>query len=175
MVKGRREPRVRINQKIRAPEVRLINADAEQVGIVSVQEALNMAIDSGLDLVEIAPNVKPPVCKIMDFGKFLYEQAKKAKIAKKKQHTIVLKEMRFRPKTEEHDYKFKLKHIVEFINQGNKVKVYVQFRGRELAHKELGVKILDKVKADLAEIAEPEASSLWEGRRMSLIFTAKKQ
>ena len=152
----------------------MINADGEQVGIVSSREALEIARETGLDLVEIAPNVKPPVCKIMDFGKYLYEQAKKAKLAKKKQHTIVLKEMRFRPKTEEHDYNFKLKHIIEFLNQGNKVKVYVQFRGRELAHKELGVKILDRVKEDLAEIAEPEASSLWEGRRMSLIFTAKK-
>jgi len=110
----------------------------------------------------------------MDFGKYLYEQSKKAKIAKKKQHTIVLKEMRFRPKTEEHDYKFKLKHIIEFLNQGNKVKIYVQFRGRELAHKELGTKILDRVTQDLVGLADPDPNSLWEGRRMSLIFTAKK-
>jgi translation initiation factor IF-3 len=133
-----------------------------------------VARENELDLVEIAPNVKPPVCKIMDFGKYQYEQAKKAKIAKKKQHTVTLKEMRFRPKTEDHDYKFKLKHILEFLNEGNKVKVFVQFKGRELAHKELGAQLLDKIKADLADVAEPEAESLWEGRRMSLIFTAKK-
>ena len=111
----------------------------------------------------------------MDFGKYLYEQAKKAKIAKKKQHTVNLKEMRFRPKTEEHDFRFKLKHVIEFLNQGNKVKVYVEFRGREMAHKELGVKILNRVKQELADIAKPEADSLMEGRRMSLIFSAKKE
>lgn len=111
----------------------------------------------------------------MDFGKFLYEQSKKAKIAKKKQHTVNLKEMRFRPKTEEHDYNFKMKHIVEFLKQGAKVKVYVVFRGREMAHKELGVKLLDKIKADLDSIAEPEAPSLMEGRRMSLMFSARKE
>ena len=133
-----------------------------------------MARENELDLVEIAPNVKPPVCKIMDFGKYQYEQAKKAKIAKKKQHTVTLKEMRFRPKTEDHDYQFKLKHIMEFLKEGNKVKVFVQFKGRELAHKELGAELLDKIKADLAEVADAEAESLWEGRRMSLIFTAKK-
>lgn len=154
--------------------MRLIGADGQQVGIVSVQEALEVARENELDLVEIAPNVKPPVCKIMDFGKYQYEQAKKAKVAKKKQHTVTLKEMRFRPKTEEHDYNFKLKHIVEFLKEGNKVKVFVQFKGRELAHKELGAELLERIKADLAEAAEPEAESLWEGRRMSLIFTAKK-
>ena len=111
----------------------------------------------------------------MDFGKYLYEEAKKAKIAKKKQHTVNLKEMRFRPKTEEHDYQFKLKHIMEFLRLGAKVKVYVEFRGREMAHKELGVKILNRVKADLLALAEPEAESLMEGRRMSLIFSAKKE
>ena len=152
----------------------MIGADGEQIGIVSSQEALDIAKQNELDLVEIAPNVKPPVCKIMDFGKYLYEQSKKAKIAKKKQHTIVLKEMRFRPKTEEHDYKFKLKHIIEFLKEGNKVKVYVQFRGRELAHKELGANILERITADLVGIAEPEPNSLWEGRRVSLIYTAKK-
>lgn len=140
-----------------------------------IQKALEIARNKDLDLVEISPSVKPPVCKIMDFGKYLYEQSKKAKIAKKKQHTVSLKEMRFRPKTEEHDYKFKLKHVIEFLNQGNKVKVYVEFRGREMTHKELGTKILDRIKQDLLDIAEPEAASLMEGRRMSLIFASKKE
>ena len=153
----------------------MIDDEGQQVGVVSNQKAQEIASEKGLDLVEIAPNVKPPVCKIMDFGKYLYEQSKKAKIAKKKQHTVNMKEMRFRPKTEEHDYQFKLKHIIEFLNQGSKVKVYVEFRGREMAHRELGVRILDRVIKDLAEIAEPEAKSLMEGRRLSLLFVAKKK
>ncbi len=159
---------------MRAPEVRLINSDGKQVGIVSSREALDIAREQELDLVEIAANAKPPVCKIMDYGKYQYEQTKKAKEAKKKQHTITVKEMRFRPKTEEHDYNFKLKHIRSFLEQGNKVKVFVQFKGRELAHKELGAKILDRVKEDLSDIADPETNSVWEGRRMSLIFNPKK-
>ena len=145
------------------------------MGIVSSREALEIAREKELDLVEIAASAKPPVCKIMDFGKYQYEQTKKAKQAKKKQHTVTVKEMRFRPKTEEHDYEFKLKHIKSFLGQGNKVKVFVQFKGRELAHKELGAKLLDRIKKDLSEIADPEAQSVWEGRRMSLIFNAKKQ
>lgn len=165
---------MRVNERIRAHEVRLIDSEGKQVGIVSLQDALNAARESVLDLVEIAPNVKPPVCKIMDFGKYQYEQTKKAKLAKKKQHTVTIKEMRFRPKTEEHDYRFKMKHVEEFLKEGNKVKIYVQFKGRELAHKELGAYLLEKITKDLAEIAEPEAHSLWEGRRMSLIFNAKK-
>ena len=152
----------------------MIDDEGQQVGVVSNQKAQEIASEKGLDLVEIAPNVKPPVCKIMDFGKYLYEQSKKAKIAKKKQHTVNMKEMRFRPKTEEHDYQFKLKHIIEFLNQGSKVKVYVEFRGREMAHRELGVRILDRVTKDLEEIAEAEAKSLMEGRRLSLLFVAKK-
>ncbi len=156
------------------PEVRLIGDDGTQIGIVSTQKALEIAQSKGLDLVEVAPGVKPPVCKIMDFGKFSYEQSKKAKIAKKKQHTIHLKEMRFRPKTEEHDYRFKLKHIIEFLNQGNKVKVIVVYRGRELVHKELGLKILDRIVADLADHGEPESEAKMEGRNLSIIFLAKK-
>jgi len=152
----------------------LIGVDGEQVGIVDTAKALEIARDKGLDLVEVAPKGKPPVCKIMDFGKYQYEQSKKAKIAKKKQHVIQLKEMRFRPKTEEHDYRFKLKHIINFLKHGNKVKVYVEFRGREMVHRELGVRILDRVKVDIADIAEPEGSIVMEGRRMSLIFSLKK-
>jgi translation initiation factor IF-3 len=111
----------------------------------------------------------------MDFGKFLYEQSKKAKIAKKKQHTIHLKEMRFRPKTEEHDYQFKLKHVQDFLAGGNKVKVFVEYRGRELVHKELGTKVLERIIADLAEYGSPEMSAKMEGRSLSVIFIAKKQ
>lgn len=152
----------------------MIGDDGEQIGVIDTKKALDIARSKGLDLVEVAPKVKPPVCKIMDFGKYQYEQSKKAKVAKKKQHVIHLKEMRFRPKTEEHDYQFKLKHIIDFLKRGNKVKVYVDFRGREMVHKELGMRILDRVKVDIADIAEPEGSTVMEGRRMSLIFNFKK-
>ena len=135
---------------------------------------MDTAEERGLDLVEVAATAKPPVCRIMDYGKFLYETAKKAKIAKKKQHTISLKEMRFRPKTEEHDYQFKLKHIRDFLEHGSKVKVFVIFRGREMVHKDQGFKIIERVKDDLADIAEPEGQSKMEGRHLSQIFYLKK-
>lgn len=141
--------------------------------MVPTQRALEIAFDKGLDLVEVAPKAKPPVCKIMDYGKYLYENSKKAKAAKKKQHQISLKEMRFRPKIEEHDYLFKLKHVKEFLELGAKVKVFIVFRGRELAHKEMGYKILDRLKVDLAELAEPELPSRMEGRHLSMMFLAK--
>lgn len=141
--------------------------------MVPTQRALEIAFDKGLDLVEVAPKAKPPVCKIMDYGKYLYENSKKSKAAKKKQHQVSLKEMRFRPKIEEHDYLFKLKHVKEFLELGAKVKVFIVFRGRELAHKEMGYKILDRLKVDLAELAEPELPSRMEGRHLSMMFLAK--
>ena len=155
------------------PEVRLIDEDGAQVGVVPTPRALEIAFSKGLDLVEVAPKAKPPVCKIMDYGKYLYENSKKEKAAKKKQHQISLKEMRFRPKTEEHDYQFKLKHIREFLEDGAKVKVFIVFRGRELAHKEMGYKVLDRLKDDLVEIAEPELPSRMEGRHLSMMFLSK--
>ena len=157
------------------PEIRLIDEDGSQLGIVPTQRALEIARDRGLDLVEVAATAKPPVCRIMDYGKYLYENSKKAKAARKKQHTVSLKEMRFRPKTEEHDYRFKLKHVREFLEQGSKVKVFVIFRGREMAHKERGYKILERLKEDLADIAEPEEKSKLEGRHLSLIFHGRKK
>ena len=155
--------------------MRLIDVDGSQLGIVQTREALNIAEDRGLDLVEVASNAKPPVCRIMDYGKFLYENAKKQKEAKKKQHTVNLKEMRFRPKTDEHDYQFKLKHVIQFLESGAKVKVFVIFRGREMVHKERGYEIIERLKTDLAEYADPEERSKMEGRNLSLIFTAKKK
>jgi len=143
--------------------------------VVPTAQALEIAASRGLDLVEVAANVRPPVCRIMDYGKYLYEQSKKVKAAKKKQHTIQLKEMRFRPKTEEHDYQFKLKHIREFLAEGFKVKITVVFRGRELVHKELGHKILERLTADLTEVAEMESPSKLEGRNLSAMFLAKKK
>lgn len=169
-----RDTGTRINQRIRAAEVRLIDEDGSQLGIVPIRQALETADTRGLDLVEVAAEAKPPVCRIMDYGKFLYENSKKAKLAKKKQHTISLKEMRFRPKTEEHDYQFKLKHIKEFLEHGSKVKVFVIFRGREMVHKDQGYKIIERLKVDLADMAEIEGQSKMEGRQLSQIFFAKK-
>lgn len=157
------------------PEVRLIDENGSQIGVVPTAQALEVAVSRGLDLVEVAANVKPPVCRIMDYGKYLYEQSKKVKAAKKKQHTIQLKEIRFRPKTEEHDYQFKLKHIREFLSDGCKVKITIVYRGRELVHKEIGQRILERLTADLAEIAEPESPSKMEGRSLTAMFLAKKK
>ncbi|MCJ7459078.1 MAG: translation initiation factor IF-3 [candidate division Zixibacteria bacterium] len=164
---------IRINERIRVPQVRLIDTTGEQIGIVPTREALRMALEKGFDLVEISPTAKPPVCKIMDYGKFKYELNKKAKSAKKKQHVIQMKEMRLRPKIEEHDYQFKLKHIQEFLEKGNKVKVFVEFRGREMAHQELGHKIIQRLEEDLKDLGIIEQKAKMEGRNLSLTFMPK--
>jgi translation initiation factor IF-3 len=164
---------IRINERIRVPQVRLIDTTGEQIGIVPTREALRMALEKGFDLVEISPTAKPPVCKIMDYGKYKYELNKKAKSAKKKQHIIQMKEMRLRPKIEEHDYQFKLKHIQEFLKEGNKVKVFVEFRGREMAHQELGHKIIQRLEEDLKDLGIIEQKAKMEGRNLSLTFMPK--
>jgi len=143
------------------------------VGIVSLQEAFKIAEEKNLDLVEISPNSKPPVCKVMDYGKYIYEQSKKEKINKKKQHTIVVKEIRMRPKTDKHDLEFKVKHAREFIEQKNKVKFTVQFRGRELAYKEFGRTLLERVLSMLEDIAKIENPIKFEGRNMTMILVKK--
>lgn len=137
--------------------------------------ALEIAQSKGLDLVEVAGNVKPPVCRVMDYGKYLYEQSKKTKAARKKQHVIHLKEIRFRPKTEEHDYQFKLKHIKEFLGQGCKVKTTVVFKGREMVHRELGEHLIERLKEDLREASEIETPPKMEGRNLSMMLLAKKK
>ncbi|MDD3732846.1 MAG: translation initiation factor IF-3 [candidate division Zixibacteria bacterium] len=149
--------------------------DGDQLGIIPTNEALKRAAEYGLDLVEVSPNSRPPVCRIMDFGKFKYELSKKDKLAKKKQHTFQMKEMRYRPKTEEHDYQFKTKHVREFVESGNKVKIFVIFRGREMAHVEYGQKILDRVKGDLADIAMVDSEDKLEGRNLSMILSPKPE
>jgi len=164
---------IRINERIRVPQVRLIDTGGEQIGIISTREALKIALDKGYDLVEIAPTAKPPVCKIMDYGKYKYELSKKAKSAKKKQHIIHLKEMRLRPKIEEHDYHFKLKHVQEFLEKGNKVKVFVEFRGREMTRQELGRKILERLEEDLKDLGIVEQKAKFEGRSLSMTFMPK--
>ncbi len=162
-----------INEAITAPEVRLISENGEQLGIVGIEEALKRAQESGLDLVEIAPTAKPPVCKIMDYGKFTYEKQKKEKISKKKQHVIIVKEIRMRPKTDTHDLEFKIKHARNFLEQKNKVKFTVQFRGRELAYKEFGERLLDRVVDMLSDIAKVEGPRKFEGRNMTMVMVQK--
>jgi len=155
--------------------VRVIGETGEQIGIMPTRDAIRLAAERGYDLVEISPGAMPPVCKIMDYGKYKYGLAKKAKDAKKKQRFLQLKEMRFRPKTEDHDYTFKMRHVREFLTQGNKVKVLVVFRGRERAHMEFGQKILDKLKVDLSEVGEPGPKPRMEGRILTLTFVPKAQ
>jgi len=140
------------------------------VGIIPTKEALERARNVGLDLVEVSPNSKPPVCRIMDYGKFKYEQSKKERLAKKKQHTVQMRAMRYRPKTDDHDYRFKTRHVRAFLMQGSKVKIFVIFSGREMAHQELGHKIIDRVVEDLSDIAEVGQAAKMEGRHLSMIL-----
>jgi translation initiation factor IF-3 len=151
-------------------EVRLVEADGSQGGIVPVEEALKKAQELGLDLVEVAPTAKPPVCRIMDFGKFLYQQKKKTHESKKKQKIIHVKEVKFRPNIDEHDYDFKLKNAVRFLGEGDKVKATVQFRGREMARTDLGHKLIRRLTEDLGENAVLESSPEMAGNRMHVIY-----
>ena len=161
---------MRINERIRVSPIRLIGVDGEQVGIVATSDALQRARENGLDLVEVSPNSRPPVCRILDYGKFKYEQTKKEKTAKKKQHAFQLKEMRYRPKIDEHDFQFKTKHVREFLESGSKVRVFVMFRGREMAHTEFGAKVLERVVLELQDIATVEMTMKMEGRNMSMVM-----
>jgi translation initiation factor IF-3 len=162
----------RVNEKIRVKEVRLIEGEGEQ-RVVSIMDALQMAREQNLDLVEVAPNSVPPVCKIMDFGKFKFEQEKKLRDAKKNQKVVQLKEVRMQPKIERHDIEFKVKHILEFLGEGDKIKVTIRFRGREMAHPELGRKVLDKVLEMLEGQYVMESLPKMEGRLMSMLINPK--
>ncbi|MES9937471.1 MAG: translation initiation factor IF-3 [Sedimenticola sp.] len=164
----------RLNGEITAPEVRLIGADGEQVGIVSIDEAMGNAEEAGLDLVEIVPNAEPPVCRVMDFGKFVFEQKKQKSAAKKKQKQVHIKEVKFRPGTGEGDYQVKLRNLVRFLKDGDKTKVTMRFRGREHAHRELGLEMLERVERDLAELGEVEQKPAMEGRQMVMVLRPKK-
>ena len=154
-------------------QLRLVDEHGEMVGIVSRNEALDMAADAGLDLVEIAPNADPPVCKILDFGKYKYEEQKKKNEAKKKQKVIEVKEVKFRPSIDDHDYDVKMRSMQKFIGEGDKVKVTMRFRGRELAHQELGMDVLMRVKGDLDSIAKVEQFPRMEGRQMTMVVSPK--
>jgi len=153
--------------------VRLVDERGEMVGVVLRNEALDMAADAGLDLVEVAPNADPPVCKILDFGKFKYEEQKKKNEAKKKQKVIEVKEIKLRPSIDDHDYDVKMRSVTKFIGEGDKVKVTMRFRGRELAHQELGMNVLMRVKDDLDEIAKVEQFPRMEGRQLTMVVSPK--
>jgi len=165
----------RLNDRIRASQCRLIGFDGSQLGIFAMSEALRIADEQGFDLVEIAPNAEPPVCKIMDFGKFKYEQSMKDKLARKNQSKVEIKEMKFRPKVDKHDYETKKKHILRFLDGGAKVKVTIMFRGREMAHPELGLNILEKLAEELAELAIIETQPKLEGRNMHMLISPLKK
>jgi translation initiation factor IF-3 len=165
----------RLNDRIRASQCRLIGFDGSQLGIFAMAEALRIADEQGFDLVEIAPAADPPVCKIMDFGKFKYEQSMKEKAARKNQSKIELKEMKFRPKVDKHDYQTKKKHILRFLDAGAKVKVTIMFRGREMAHPELGLNILERLAEELTELAIIETQPKLEGRNMHMLLAPLKK
>jgi len=153
--------------------VRLVSDSGEQLGIMPTSQAFAIALEKGLDLVEVAPNANPPVCRIMDYGKFRYEQSKKEKSSKKKQTSVHVKEIRLRPKIEDHDYEFKMKHARKFLDAGNKLKATVIFRGREMAHREFGKQLLDRLIEDLEDIAKVEKMPSMEGRQMVMYFVKK--
>lgn len=164
-----------INDEIRAKEVRLVGAEGEQIGIKPIREALQMAIDLNLDLVNVAPQAKPPVCRIMDYGKFRYETQKKEKEARKNQKIVDIKEVWFRANIEEHDYQTKFRNVIKFLGEGDKVKCSVRFRGREITHANIGQKILERVKNEVADISVVERQPKLEGRSMIMILAPKAQ
>jgi translation initiation factor IF-3 len=165
----------RLNNEITAPEVRLIGVDGEQVGVVPLEQAMDAAAEADLDLVEIQPNAEPPVCRIMDFGKFQFEQKKQQQAAKKKQKQVHVKEVKFRPGTDEGDYQVKLRNLIRFLTDGDKAKVTMRFRGREHAHRELGLEMLQRIESDLAELGQVEQQPQMEGRQMVMVLSPKKK
>ncbi|WP_345250599.1 translation initiation factor IF-3 [Pigmentiphaga soli] len=165
----------RINGEISAPEVRLIGVEGEQLGIVKLAEAIRLSEQHDVDLVEIAPNAQPPVCRLMDYGKFKYQEQKRQHEAKLKQRIIQVKEVKFRPGTDEGDYQVKLRNLRRFLEEGDKAKVTLRFRGREMAHQELGMRVLERVRDDLLEISAVEAMPKLEGRQMVMVLAPKKK
>jgi translation initiation factor IF-3 len=166
---------VRRNDEINAPQLRVIAADGSQAGVMSRYDALQMASAAELDLVEVSPTAEPPVVRIMDYGKFLFEQNKKAHSAKRKQKQIQVKEVKFRPGTGESDYQIKLRNLTRFLTEGDKAKVTLRFRGREMVHQDIGRKLLDRVSTDLASHAVVEQNPLMEGKQMVMVFAPKKK
>lgn len=169
------DKRDRKNAEIRVPRVRVIDAEGENIGVVERDEALRMATDAGLDLVEIQPNAEPPVCRIMDYGKFRFEQQKKAQAAKKKQKLVEIKELKFRPTTDDGDFQVKLRNARRFLEDGDKVKITIRFRGREMAHQELGLQMARRVEEELGEEVVVEQRPRLEGRLMVMMLSPKKK
>lgn len=167
--------RVRRNDEIEASTVRVIGADGDQVGVLPLSEALELSSGQKLDLVEVSPNADPPVCRIMDYGKYVFEQNKKAQTAKRKQKQVHVKEVKFRPNTDEGDYQVKLRNLTRFLTSGDKTKVTLRFRGREMAHQELGARLLARVRDDLEELASVEQMPQMEGRQMVMVLAPKKK
>lgn len=163
----------RVNEQISNAEVRVVDADGEMVGVISVQEGIEMAAEVGLDLVEVSPNANPPVCKILDYGKFKYEAQKKANEARKKQKIILIKEIKMRPGIDEHDYQVKMRNVHRFIEDGDKVKLTIRFRGREMAHQNLGMDVLHRVRDEMDEFAKVEQFPRSEGRMMTMVLAPK--
>jgi translation initiation factor IF-3 len=162
--------KTRVNRQIRISPVRVIAPDGEQVGILAVERALEIAEEQGLDLVEVAPLARPPVCRIMDYGKFKYEEQRQAREARKKQHHVQLKEVKMRPGIEDHDFEFKIRHARKFLQEGNKVKLTMMFRGRQMAHPEYGRQVLDRVFTEVEDIAKIESNPTLEGRSMVMVL-----
>ncbi len=163
----------RVNEEIRVPQVRLIDQEGEMIGVMSARDALLRAYEVGLDLLEISPNAVPPVCKILDYGKYKYEQQKKANEARKRQKVVELKEIKVRPNIDDHDYGVKMRQMKEFITDGDKVKVTLRFRGREMAHQDLGLKVLDRIRTELAEATKVEQMPRLENRQMIMVLAPK--
>jgi translation initiation factor IF-3 len=163
----------RVNEEIRAAQVRLIDQDGEMIGVMSARDALARAYDVGMDLLEISPNAEPPVCKITDFGKFKYEQQKKANEARKRQKVVEIKEIKVRPNIDDHDYEVKMRQMKSFIEEGDKVKVTLRFRGREMAHQDLGVKVLERIRNEMAEAVKVESMPRLENRQMIMVLAPK--
>jgi len=168
------EKRIRVNEQIRISPIRLIDEEGNQVGIVSLEDARERATTKGLDMVEVAPDARPPVVRLMDYGKFKYEEARAGREARRKQHTMQVKEVKFRPGIEEHDYDFKLRHARRFLEEGNKVKLTMMFRGRQVTHPEIGLEVLKRVTGDLQDLAKVEQNPSFEGRQMSMIVAPRK-
>ena len=162
-----------MNEEITASKIRLVGPDGQMIGVVSVPEAITKAAEYGLDLIEISPNADPPVCKVMDYGKFKYEIQKKKNEARKKQKVIDIKEIKMRPGIDEHDYQVKMRSVRRFLDEGDKVKMTIRFRGREMVHMELGAKVLDRIRADIDAIAKVEQTPRTEGRMMTMVIAPK--
>lgn len=163
----------RVNDQIESPQIRLIDQNGDMVGVVSLHQGLQMAYEAGLDLVEISPGANPPVCKLLDIGKYKYEQQKKQSEARKKQKVIEIKEIKMRPGIDDHDYEVKRRAMLRFLEEGDKVKITLRFRGREMVHHDLGAKVLERVRNDLADVAKVESSPRMEGRQMTMVVAPK--